>query len=158
MNIKYEGSYEGIARSIKTFTSSNNKKKSLKCFFKMIVINHFVQNGDAHLKNFGLLYENINNINLAPTYDVVSTTIYIKQDIPALHLLGSKKWWSKKHLLRFAVETCNLSQKEAKELYIECLTALNEVIIEIEEKMKNEKNAEVVLFLKELLEIFKTYL
>jgi len=57
----------------------------------MMVINTLVQNGDAHLKNFGLLYENIDDIWLAPAYDVVCTTLYIQKDIPALHLLGSKK-------------------------------------------------------------------
>lgn len=56
----------------------------------MIVINFLLKNGDAHLKNFGLLYDDINNIRLVPAFDVVTTTLYIKSDIPALHLLGSK--------------------------------------------------------------------
>ena len=88
---KYEGSYEQVAKSIKTFVSPKNKKKALQDFFKMIVLNTLVKNGDAHLKNFGVVYEDIHNIKLAPTYDVVCTTMYIKNDVQALHLLGSKK-------------------------------------------------------------------
>ncbi len=102
---KYDGSYEAIVKTIKIFTSAKHKKNALRQFFKMIVINNFVQNGDAHLKNYGLLYENIDNVRLAPSYDVVSTTMYIKNDIPALHLLGSKKWWGRRFLIRFAIET-----------------------------------------------------
>jgi len=155
---KYDGSYEAIAKTIKIFTSAKYKKNALREFFKMIVINNFVQNGDGHLKNYGLLYEDMNNIKLAPSYDVVSTTIYIKNDIPALHLLGSKKWWTKKFLIRFGTETCDLSLKESNVLYDECLAALQDVIDEIKIKIKSEKNEDVSEFLWKLLEVFGTYL
>ena len=134
---KYEGTYEQIVKTIKTFVSSKHKKEALENFYKMTVINFLVQNGDAHLKNFGLVYDGIDNINLAPAYDVVSTTMYIKNDIPALHLLGSKKWWKEKYLLQFGVEVCDLNKCEAKGLYDECVNAKNEVL---EEFSKNEKN------------------
>ena len=155
---KYDGSYEAIAKTIKTFTSVKHKKNALRQFFKMMVINNFVQNGDGHLKNYGLVYKDSDNIKLAPSYDVVSTTMYIKNDIPALHLLGSKKWWSKKYLLRFAVESCDLSLKESNTLYDECLVALQCVIDEIELKIKSENNEEVSTFLWKLIEIFRVYL
>lgn len=155
---KYDGSYEGIVKTIKIFASVRYKKNALRQFFKMVVINNFVQNGDGHLKNYGLVYKDIDNIELAPSYDVVSTTMYIKNDIPALHLLGSKKWWSKKYLLRFAVESCDLSLKESNTLYDECLVALQCVIDEIEVKIKSENNEEVNIFLWKLIEIFSVYL
>lgn len=155
---KYEGSYEAIAKTIKIFTSAKHKKNALSQFFKMIVINHFVQNGDAHLKNYGLLYEDMGNVKLAPAYDVVSTTMYIKNDIPALHLLGSKKWWSRKFLIRFAVETCDLSLKESNVLHDECLVALQDVIAEIKMKIKAENNEDVREFLRNLVEVFEVCL
>jgi len=155
---KYDGSYESIAKTIKIFASAKYKKNALSQFFKMLIINNFVQNGDGHLKNYGLVYKDSDNIGLAPSYDVVSTTIYIKNDIPALHLLGSKKWWSKKYLLRFAVESCDLSLKESNILYDECLVALQCVIDEIKIKIKSENNEEVNTFLRKLIEIFRVYL
>ncbi|MBU0923347.1 type II toxin-antitoxin system HipA family toxin [bacterium] len=135
---KYEGTYEQIAKTIKTFVSPKYKKESLENFFKMIVINFLLKNGDAHLKNFGLIYDDISNIKLAPAYDVVTTTVYIKNDIPALHLLGSKKWWKEKQLLRFGIEFCNLTAKEVKELYEICIKAKNEIIEEAKTYKKDE--------------------
>jgi serine/threonine-protein kinase HipA len=155
---KYDGSYEGIVKTIKTFTSAKHKKNALSQFFKMIVINNFVQNGDGHLKNYGLLYEDIHNIKLAPSYDVVSTTMYIKNDIPALHLLGSKKWWTRKFLIRFALESCDLSLKESNALYDECLVALQCVIDEIKIKIEVENSEDIKVFLGKLIEIFEVYL
>jgi serine/threonine-protein kinase HipA len=89
---KYNGSYEQVAKTIKLFTSPQKKMASLQQYFKMMVLNNRLQNGDAHLKNFGLLYEDLDRIRIAPAFDVVSTTAYTPSDVPALTLLGSKKW------------------------------------------------------------------
>ena len=152
---KYEGSYEHIAKSIKTFVSPKHKKKALRDFFKMMVINTLVQNGDAHLKNFGVLYENIQHIWLAPAYDVVCTTLYIQKDIPALHLLGSKKWWSKAFLLRFGKESCELNTNEALALYDECVEAMRIIVLEVKERIEIENDLHVKVFLSSLVEIFE---
>lgn len=141
---KYEGTYEQIAKTIKTFVSPKYKKESLSNFFKMIVINFLLKNGDAHLKNFGLIYDDISNIKLAPAYDVVTTTVYIKNDIPALYLLGSKKWWNEKHLLKFGIEFCDLTAKEVKEHYEICLKAKDEIIEEAKTYKKDEKLSEFI--------------
>jgi serine/threonine-protein kinase HipA len=152
---KYEGSYESIAKTIKTFVSPKHKKKALRDFFKMMVINTLVQNGDAHLKNFGLLYENIQNIWLAPAYDVVCTTVYIQKDIPALHLLGSKKWWSKAFLIRFGKENCELSSSEISILYDECIVAMRTIVIDIKERIEREHDSDVKMFLSALERVFE---
>ncbi|MBU4110559.1 HipA domain-containing protein, partial [bacterium] len=151
---KYEGSYEQIAKSIKIFVSPEHKRASLQAFFKIIIINNLVQNGDAHLKNFGLIYKNITDIKLAPAYDIVSTTVYIKNDIPALTLLGSKKWWDKKYLLRFGVEFCELSKSDVLALYEECLHALEIVKNEIDVRIQRENNEVKAKLLENLLKTF----
>ncbi|WP_373000942.1 type II toxin-antitoxin system HipA family toxin [Sulfurimonas sp.] len=147
---KYEGSYEQIAKTIKTFVSPKNKKDSLEQYFKMIVINNLVKNGDAHLKNFGLIYEDINDIKLSPAFDIVCTTIYIKNDVPALHLLGSKKWWDKKYLIKFGVESCELTPKDANSLYDTCVEAFDFICKEINERIEKEEDAEIKEFLSQL--------
>lgn len=151
---KYDGTYEQIAKTIKIFVSSKHKKTSLKNFFKMTIINFLVQNGDAHLKNFGLVYDGIKDIRLAPAYDVVCTTAYIKDDIPALHLLGSKKWWDKKYLLRFGVQTCNLTQSEAKSCFEMCVNSLEKVLKEIKQREIKEQDKDKKEILEKLIEIF----
>ena len=51
-----------------------------------------VENGDAHLKNFGLLYSDPDQAERAPVYDVLTTTCFpgLMADIPALPLNGRK--------------------------------------------------------------------
>ena len=152
---KYSGSYEQVAKTIQTFVSGKNKKTSLINFYKMIVINNLLKNGDAHLKNFGLIYSDINNISLTPAYDVISTAVYIKNDVPALHLLGSKKWWERKFLLRFGIESCLLSNKEAHEYYDECLNAMYKVADELKPRISSEKNGDKRELLEKLHQIME---
>lgn len=76
-NYKYQGSYEAIARIISAFSGSATAT-NLKAFYASVALSVMVRNGDAHLKNFGLLYRDpsADEAQLAPIYDVVTTTIY----------------------------------------------------------------------------------
>lgn len=101
---KYTGSYERIAKSISDFVSGAHLMEARKQFFAALVLSVMLRNGDAHLKNFGVLYSlPADIVKLAPVYDLVTTTAYITKDVPALTLAGTKKWWPRKTLERFAI-------------------------------------------------------
>lgn len=119
---KYDGSYEGAARQIRDFVSPMLQNAALESYFKTIALCAAVQNGDAHLKNFGVLYKHCADdaqVSLAPTYDVVTTTVYIKNDSMALLLGGSKAWPKHKALLKFGRIACRLSEGRCHELLAE---------------------------------------
>ena len=101
---KYSSTYERVARSIKDFVTGEYLMAAREQLFAALVLSSMVRNGDAHLKNFGVLYDRLGaRVRLAPVYDVVTTTAYIPKDIPALSLAGTKKWWSRKPLEKYAL-------------------------------------------------------
>lgn len=75
-------------------------------FVRRLVFNALVGNGDAHLKNWMLLYENPRRPRLAPAFDLVSTIQYsaTDQDTFALNIGRSKRYdeFSTDRLLSFA--------------------------------------------------------
>ena len=106
---KYTGSYERVAKSIRDFVSARHLREARQQFFSTLVLSVMMRNGDAHLKNFGVLYAApAEEVQLAPVYDLVTTTAYITRDVPALTLAGTKKWWPRKMLERFAVAHLSL--------------------------------------------------
>lgn len=116
---KYDGSYEGAAKQIKEFVSPPLLNQALESFFKIVALSSGLKNGDAHLKNFGVLYEHCAldaQISLAPAYDIVTTSVYIKSDSMALLLGGSKAWPKYKMLMRFGRSACNLTEGRCNEL------------------------------------------
>ena len=70
---KYQGSYQRIAELLRQFQLHAG---NLHRFFEQVAFSIMVRNGDAHLKNFGLLYRSREDIWLAPMFDVVTTSIY----------------------------------------------------------------------------------
>jgi len=50
--------------------------KNLERFFEQVAFSIMVRNGNAHLKNFGLLYTSSADCRLAPMFDVVTTVLY----------------------------------------------------------------------------------
>lgn len=145
---KYDGSYEEISRIIKDVIPAAKQRESLKLFFKALIMNHLLQNGDAHLKNYGILYENdFYDAYLAPIYDVITTTVYIKNDIPALKLGDGKLWWKQKTYKAFAKQSCALSNKEYEEILGECYKAIQMTKKEVEIFVQEHQDAQEFLSL-----------
>lgn len=89
---KYMGSYEQIAKVIRLFCAAEAQGPGLSQLFDQVALSCMVGNGDAHLKNFGLLYSDptTGDTRLAPVYDIVCTTAYLPEDSLALTLGGTK--------------------------------------------------------------------
>lgn len=72
---KYQGSYEGILKIARTYCG--DKTHACETMFSRIATSALLRDGDAHLKNFGLVYDNpATAIRPAPAYDIVCTAIY----------------------------------------------------------------------------------
>lgn len=70
---KYHGSYQRVAELLRQLQLHSD---NLHRFFEQVAFSVMVRNGDAHLKNFGLLYRSTTDVWLAPMFDVVTTSIY----------------------------------------------------------------------------------
>lgn len=71
---KYMGTYEEIGGLIKQYVGA--ARAILEDFFKLIVFNYVISNGDAHLKNFSLIRRENGEYILTPAYDLMSTVIH----------------------------------------------------------------------------------
>lgn len=99
---RYDGSYEGIARRIADFISPTALPPALEQYALMVAYSCAIENGDAHLKNFAVMYGTPEEeIRLAPAFDVLCTTLYLPRDTLALTLSGTKQFPSRDPLLRF---------------------------------------------------------
>jgi serine/threonine-protein kinase HipA len=118
---KYQGSYERVATLLRAYRLPAD---SLARFFEQLALSVMVRNGDAHLKNFGVLYTCDTDARLAPLFDVVTTSIYryrryeggpeLEDRTLALKLLsgkgGSKAYPGTDELLDFGRRICGVAQ------------------------------------------------
>ena len=118
---KYQGSYQRIAELLRQLQLHSS---NLHRFFEQVAFSVMVRNGDAHLKNFGVLYRSAAEVWLAPMFDVVTTTIYTYQQFQggpelsdrtlALKLFAgkhqTKAYPTTEELLDFGRRICGVSQ------------------------------------------------
>lgn len=99
---KYRGSYEtSVLRRLQQFISPEKQVEESEKLFTLIALNCALRNGDAHLKNFAIIYDEVlGEAQLAPAYDLVTTTVYMPGDEMALTLNGTIRWPAAKDLQR----------------------------------------------------------
>jgi len=97
---KYRGSYETqVMKRFSQFANSTHVNEDMEKLFILIALNCALRNGDAHLKNFGIVYDDVQGeARLAPVYDLVTTSVYLPKDSLALTLNGSTRWPTAKEL------------------------------------------------------------
>lgn len=99
---KYNGSYETGGKIVSLFTRDQSQ---VELYWRYVLFSCMVGNGDAHLKNFSLLYSatDSSTARLSPLYDVVNTHIYPTTDGElALKLNKSKKFPDRDSLIKLA--------------------------------------------------------
>lgn len=90
---KYGTSMEtSVIRNLKPWFG-RDALTEMTALYRSLLTSIALRNGDAHLKNFGVLYEDpTQSARLSPVYDVVTTTVYIRNDMMAMTLGGSTRW------------------------------------------------------------------
>jgi serine/threonine-protein kinase HipA len=115
---KYRGSYEtSILKRFQQFANSPHVNEDLEKLFTLIALNCALRNGDAHLKNFAIVYDDVlGEARLAPVYDLVTTSVYLAKDSMALTLNGSTRWPSAKELRRLGETRLGSTPSKIKQI------------------------------------------
>lgn len=90
-NFKYESlSYEEIADILKQYVSASSI--AIEQFFKVLLFNYLVCNGDAHIKNFSIYSPHQDGVyELTPAYDLINTSLHADDFRTALDLFKDEE-------------------------------------------------------------------
>ncbi len=78
-NYKYEVSCEELGELIRKYVGAY--PVDLERFFKLVVFNYLINNGDAHAKNFSLIRnDRTEQYNLSPAYDLLNTRLHLPHE------------------------------------------------------------------------------
>ena len=91
---KYDSAnYEQIGRVINEY--SGDSLTDVQQLARRLLVNILLANGDAHLKNWSLLYKDQRTPRISPAYDIVTTSVYSEDETTyALNLGKTKKWYA----------------------------------------------------------------
>lgn len=91
--------YEQIGRII--YGYSGDGLADAQQFARRLLVNILLANGDAHLKNWSLIYSDKITPRLSPAYDIVTTSVYIEGERRIALNLGKTKEWYEVSLANF---------------------------------------------------------
>lgn len=106
----------------------------------MIVFNYLIGNTDSHIKNYSLLYSaGLDQIRLAPAYDIISTKVYDGMENMAyyigdernIHSIGAEQF-------KMAADEARISQSVAMERYNHIARNIGEVVSKVSAEMASE--------------------
>jgi serine/threonine-protein kinase HipA len=135
---KYSGSYEtSILKRFQQFANSPHVYTDIEKLFTLIALNCALRNGDAHLKNFGIVYDDVlGEARLAPVYDLVTTAVYLPKDSMALTLNGSTRWPAAKELQRLGETRAGGTPSQVKNILGLIAEAIHSTSTEMRSYMK----------------------
>jgi serine/threonine-protein kinase HipA len=130
---KYSGSYEtSIFKRFVQFANSPHVNTDLERLLTLIVLNCVLRNGDAHLKNFGIVYDDVlGSARLAPVYDLVTTTVYLPKDSMALTINGSTRWPTAKELRRLGETRAGGTPAQIRDVLARIAAAISSTAAEV---------------------------
>ena len=142
---KYSGSYETrLFKRLADYTGPKTNARSARDLFRLFALNCALRNGDAHLKNFGILYRDVTgDAELAPVYDLVTTTAYLPADAMALTLDGTTRWPDRRKLTQLGQQRAGLSKKDIDAILEATADALAETEKALRKYFKASKFPEI---------------
>ena len=152
-NYKYKGSYERIAELISENVSAS--KIAVEKFFKQIIFDYLVCNGDAHMKNFSLQnsVDRLDVYDLTPAYDLMNTSLHVRDSRMALDLFKDEAdfatsffeangFYGTPDFIEFAKRIGVVEKRAARfiKLAVDCVPAMEEMLEKsfLSEKGKDE--------------------
>lgn len=135
---KYRGSYEGsVLRRFEQFAASSELPGDLERLYTLIALNCALRNGDAHLKNFAIVYEEVRGeARLAPVFDLITTAVYLPADKMALTLNGTTRWPDAKALQRLGTTRAQCAPARARQILQRIADALADTAREVRAYIK----------------------
>ena len=106
----------------------------------MIVFNYLIGNTDSHIKNYSLLYSaGLDQIRLAPAYDIISTKVYDGMENMAYYI-GDERNINNIGVEQFkmAADEARISQSVALERYNYIARNIGEVVSKVSAEMASE--------------------
>lgn len=142
---KYRGGYEkSLFRRIRDFVSQDRRDASLVAAYTLFVLNVALRNGDAHLKNWGVTYEHVDGpIDLAPVYDIVSTTAYLPEDRMALTLDARPTWPDAKGLTKLGMLRTGLSMRSISTIFENVSDVLSDIAPDLKARFDDGQHPQV---------------
>lgn len=130
---KYEATWEEVANRADQLVADAHRQEGREQLALMLLLTFALGNADCHTKNVALLYSGLEDVRVAPIYDMLSIRVYERyaDNPPGLSVGGRKAWDPGKVLTRFLRERLGFEPQEQRHLIERVCEAVTETLPEL---------------------------
>lgn len=120
---KYDTTWERIAKAVRDHVPGPQRQETHRQLATTLLLTYALRNADCHAKNIALRYTCRADVQLAPAYDMLSTSVYagFARNPPGIEFMGKKTWAPGKNLQKFIAATFGL-QPKAQQLIVQAIS------------------------------------
>lgn len=143
---KYESTWERVARLVRDYVPAQRQRESNERLAVTLLLTHALGNADCHTKNLGLLYTSLQDVEVAPVYDMLSILAYERyaDNPPGMYLDGRKSWDATKALWRYLQQQLGFEPAAQRALVDRVCQAVDAVVPELKRHIRHTPGFEPV--------------
>ena len=123
---KYDSTWERAARLVRDYVSGADVRAANEQMAVTLLLTYALGNADCHTKNLALLYSGLNDVRVAPIYDMLTILAYDRyaDNPPGMYIDGRKSWDATKAIWRYLQQHLGIEPQRQRELVALVCTAV----------------------------------
>jgi len=115
---KYDSTWERAARLVRDYVSGADVRAANEQMAVTLLLTYALGNADCHTKNLALLYSGLNDVRVAPIYDMLTILAYDRyaDNPPGMYIDGRKSWDATKAIWRYLQQHLGIEPQRQREL------------------------------------------
>lgn len=143
---KYNSTWERVTRLARDWVPPLQHRKAMEHLAVTLLLTYALGNADCHTKNLGFLYSNINDVRVAPIYDMLTIRAYEKyaDNPPGMFIDGRKSWSPGKSLWRVLQQHFQIEPARQRKLVQVVCDAISSVFPDLLYRVRHTAEFELV--------------
>jgi serine/threonine-protein kinase HipA len=115
---KYTSTWERVARLVRDYVPSHGLRAANEQLAVTLLLTYALGNADCHTKNLAFIYDDFDNVKVAPVYDMLTILAYDRyaNNPPGMYIDGRKSWDAHKALWRYLQQHLGIEPARQREL------------------------------------------
>ncbi len=136
---KYESTWERVARLVRDYVPADRQRASNERLAVTLLLTYALGNADCHTKNLGFLYTGLQDVEVAPVYDMLTILAYDRyaDNPPGMYLDGRKRWDATKALWRYLQQQLGFEPAAQRALVDRVCTAVDGVVPDLKHHIRH---------------------
>jgi len=143
---KYDSTWERVARLAADYVRPDGRLQARTQLATTLLLTVALGNADCHTKNLAFIYDTIDDVRVAPIYDMLTILAYDRYaaNPPGMSVDGRKSWAMSKALWRYLQQHLGFAPAAQRELVDKVCTAIAETVSLLKEHIRHTPGFEPI--------------